>query len=371
MKKTRSINRLAITLFAAGLGITGFLASGDEAELPAGVIRNPMAVEITEAKSDTVRLDIPAWGLIEPCEQIDIIPQVSGLITEVTEGLVTGTTVNKGDILFTIDPRDYQNALDEATAAYAQTQQSLEIEKGQQRIAKAEYKLLQQSYESSGIDRALALRKPQLKEREAAVAIAKSRKEQALLNLERTKIIAPCDGQITNENVAVGQYVDTNSAPLSVACTETYHVKALFPPQYNVDPHQKEAVLHIGNKEYSGIIKAVLPQIDPNVRQKQALIEIENAATSIGAYAQVTLPGKAFESVITLPKTALRADNTVWILTPESTLDIRSVTLAAQNENKMLVQDGLKIGERVILSHIAMPLKGMALRIQNSEDQNS
>ncbi|WP_417321168.1 efflux RND transporter periplasmic adaptor subunit [Emcibacter sp.] len=368
MKYPKHKRWLAPVILITGLIIAVLLMASKEDELPSALLSKPLTVEVIKAQRSTTQLDVPAWGLVEPREQVDIRPQVEGSIVSVSDHIVAGAAIKQRDVLFIIDPRDFENRLAEAEATYEQARQALEIEKGQQKIARAEYKLLQQN-DSTITSNALALRQPQLKEREAALSMAKAQLQQAELDLERTTLKAPCDGQIMKENIAAGQYAENGTIALSVACTESYHITASFPSDYSVDATKQKAVVTINDKAYPATLKAVLPQIDPDTRQKQALVSVSDVVLPLGYYAAVTLPGLEFQNVIPLPKAALRANNTVWILTADNTLDIRSVTLAAQNDERIFVVSGLEDGVQVILSHIASPLKGMELRLPETEQK--
>jgi hypothetical protein len=81
----------------------------------------------------------------------------------------------------------------------------------------------------------------------------------------------------------------------------------------------------------------------------------------LGAYASLTLPGPSFKNVAVLPKEALRHGNTVWVLSENSTLEIRNVAVLAQDILNAVIGEGLKAQDHVILSHIASPLQGMNL----------
>lgn len=363
MKRPISKRWLAPAILAAGVMVTVILVASEEDEIPSGLLKRPLSVETVPAQRQTLRVDIPAWGLVEPREKIEIRPQVQGVIASVAPGIVAGAYVKKNDQLFTIDPRDYEHAYAEARAAYEQARQSLEIEKGQQKIAQAEYKLLMQDSGSSMTSNALALRRPQLKEREAILAMTAAKKDRARLDLERTTLTAPCDGQIMSEAVAIGRYMEMGTEGLTLACTDQYHILASFSTQHLPDAAMKAVQVEIDGKSYPAEIAALLPQIDPDTRKKQVLITLTGMTLPLGAYASVTLKGAELAQVIPLPKAALRGDTTVWILTEENTLDIRPVVLAAQNDKQVIVETGLEPGARVITSHIATPLKGMALRL--------
>ena len=116
-----------------------------------------------------------------------------------------------------------------------------------------------------------------------------------------------------------------------------------------------------------GVVKAVLPQIDPETRRKQALVEFKGKHITLGAYASLILPGPLYRNVAVLPRDALRPGNTVWILSDNGTLQMRTVTVSARDLMNIVIVDGLAEGERVILSHIANPLQGMPLRMRSHD----
>jgi RND family efflux transporter MFP subunit len=332
-------------------------------------LKRPVSVSVVEAIAKSVRPDIPAWGLVEPYEKIDIRPQVEGNIVGVGDNILIGAQVNKGDILFTIDTSDYENLLTESRAIYNQALQDLAIENGRQKIASAEYSLLKKSGKSIKND-SLILRAPQLKSRKAAVSIAKAKLNQAILNLKRTTLTAPCDGQILAESLAVGHFVEAGALALTIVCTERYHINSSFPSHYEVDDEINNVEITVDGKSYPAFLKTLLPQIDPVTRQKQALVEARDVTLPIGSYASLNLKGKLLQNTFELPRVALRENDTIWILTPENTLEVRTVVIAFKNARQVYIHKGLESGMSVITSHIATPLNGMKLRLSEENDMH-
>ena len=91
-------------------------------------------------------------------------------------------------------------------------------------------------------------------------------------------------------------------------------------------------------------VKAVLPQIDPETRRKQALVEFKGKHITLGAYASLILPGPLYRNVAVLPRDALRPGNTVWILSDNGTLQMRTVTVSARDLMNIVIVDGLGRG---------------------------
>jgi RND family efflux transporter MFP subunit len=361
VKRLKKSTCLAFLMMVISCATTVFLIAREEEAHVSKIRKQVLSVETVPVQKTDYRVRVPAWGFVEPREIVDIRPQISGKITHVPASVFTGAAIKQGASLFLIDERDYQNALTEATAAAEQARQALEIEKGQQTIAKTEWKLLENSKWQGHQNKALALREPQLKEREAAVQMAAARQSRAALDVDRARITAPCDGEILAEHVAKGQVIDTDDVVVRMACTDCYHITAWFSPEYSIDAESHPVVIDIGMNTYDGMVKAVLPRINLKTRQKQALVEFAGQGVFLGAYASLTLPGPYFKNVVVLPKEALRSGSTVWLLSQSSTLKIRKVVLLAQDKLNIVIAQGLTEGDHVILSHIASPLQGMDL----------
>ncbi len=362
MRSKTSNYLAAFLILLAGCSVAAWLASGGNDDAESEPQPQALVVETFCVRNTNHRLRIPAWGIVEAKETIDIRPEVGGKVGKVSPDLFIGGTVKRGESLFSIDARPYENALAEAKAAHDQEAQSLTIEQGRQTIAQSEWKLLDGMDWKGARNKPLALRHPQLKIRQAALQMALAKQDQAALDLERTRITAPCEGVILEKKVARGQVLDSGDVALQLACTTCYHVLAYFPTAYELDSDVSDVTIEIGTDRYEGTIKSVLPRIDPKTRQKQVLVAFDGDGIVLGSYAALTLPGPIFSGCAVLPDAALRSGDTVWVLGEKNTLDIRKVEVLGRDPDHVIVGSGLAEGERVILSHIASPLKGMPLR---------
>ena len=84
-------------------------------------------------------------------------------------------------------------------------------------------------------------------------------------------------------------------------------------------------------------------------------------------YVQVHIAGRELTGVFSIPRNALRDDSSIWIASPESTLDIRAVEVLWRDRQQALIRNNVKPGERLIVSDLAAPVNGMALRTPGSE----
>jgi RND family efflux transporter MFP subunit len=360
----------AILIFLAGCAVAVLLLGNEEEAHFSEKSKTALTVETVHIRKRDYCVQVPAWGFVEPRETIDIRPEIAGKVTEVPAGIFAGAIVKQGDLLFSIDDREYLNTLEEAKADTEQAWQALEIEKGRQAVARSEWEVLADSSQEGSQVSSLALREPQLKEKEAAVQKATARQAQAALDVERTRVTAPCDGVVLGEDLAKGQVLDAGYAAMQIACTDCYQVTAFFSQEYALDPGSPAAMIDLGPDRYEGTVKSFIPRIDPETRQRQALVTFDGAEVGLGAYASLTLAGPSFSDVAVIPEEALRADGTVWVLGDGGTLEIRNVTVLAQDPTNVVIGQGLTGNEHVILSHIASPLAGMALESTASPDES-
>ncbi|OQY07717.1 MAG: hypothetical protein B6I22_02460 [Desulfobacteraceae bacterium 4572_123] len=109
--------------------------------------------------------------------------------------------------------------------------------------------------------------------------------------------------------------------------------------------------------EKSRMAKVIIAIQDP--------LGIDSGGTSpqlmLDDYVSVEIKGREFVSVIDLPRLALRDQDTVWVFHNEA-LEIRKVTLAWKQGERVLVRSGLVSGETVVISDLATPVQGMGLK---------
>ncbi|MCL1057793.1 HlyD family secretion protein [Shewanella gelidimarina] len=152
-------------------------------------------------------------------EITQITADISGRIVKIH--VKDNQKVQKGTLLFEIDKRDYQNALNEALSnvkvSQAQLNQALNIEK---RDTKLPENLISAEEVTSDI---LAV-----EQNKAALDVSKSMLEQAKLNLSRVKIYAPEEGFITNLNQRLGNYVSVNEPLVALVETKSFYVLGYF-----------------------------------------------------------------------------------------------------------------------------------------------
>jgi len=152
-------------------------------------------------------------------EVVNIAPDVAGQVVDLP--VRDNQLVHKGDLLMQIDPARYQLALQQAEAALAARKADLDMRRAQAR-RRADLDSLvvsRENREDAGSQVAGA---------EAQYQVALAQRDSARLNLDRTKVIAPVDGYITNLSVRRGDYASAGVAKIAIIDSHSFWVYGYF-----------------------------------------------------------------------------------------------------------------------------------------------
>jgi hypothetical protein len=84
----------------------------------------------------------------------------------------------------------------------------------------------------------------------------------------------------------------------------------------------------------------------------------------IGEYVRVEVMGRKLDGVFQIPRTALKDNSSIWIVSQNQTLEIRKVRPVWRDADVVLLQNGLKSGEQLIVSDLPAPVEGMTVRVE-------
>ena len=208
-----SIPLVILLIGAAAFAALKFTrAAPDRVDRP---YRGPL-VEAVDAPAGAARISVKGQGSVRPQEEIELVPQVSGVVVWKSEQLESGGYFRRGDQLAKIDRRDYELAVEAGQAELAKSEYDLEIARGEARVARQEWERVSEEvgeYDTAATEfgsrqvNPLVLHIPQLKAAEAAMRAARARRDEAQLRLDRTNLAAPFDGRVRSTNLDKGQYV--------------------------------------------------------------------------------------------------------------------------------------------------------------------
>jgi multidrug efflux system membrane fusion protein len=301
-----------------------------------------------------VLINPPPVGHVMPCSTVTIRPQIGGVISQVH--FQEGQEVKKGDLLFTIDPRPMQAALDAARAALARDQAQLENAKIQ---FDREQKLFDQKLVSqdefdtskAGLDALIG-----------TVAADHAAVTNADLNLEFTGIRAPFDGRTGSLQFHEGNVVKApDDTLLTINQIHPIYVAFALPEQYlpEIKREMREKTLKVMAtfQNMDAPPQGELTFIDNAVDTTTGMIQLratfpnEDNTLWPGQFVQVALTLSDLTNVIVVPAQAVQTGQNgqfVYVVNPDQIAEERPVTIGITYQGETVVQSGLKAGETVV-----------------------
>lgn len=334
-------------------------------------IQKSTLVKTLEVRKTDEPVILTAFGTVQAHQTLTLHPEVGGRIVSLSDNLIKGGRIIQGEPLLKIDPRDYETAIQQEIARVTRAEFELKVEEGQRVVAEREWALLDDSIPSNSTGQELALRKPHLEEKRAALRAARSRLEKAVLDLERATLISPFNAIVLDENVEKDQLVTRGTSVATLVGTDRFRIQVSLPLsqlEWIETPGAKAWVSQeIGkdlDKRREGLVTGVLGDLTPGGRMAQILVTIDRPMEGsppllLGTYVRVEIEGPTLEGVIVLPRIAIRDSNQLWIKTKEGKLAFRKVEVGLRRKDTVVITSGLEEGEHVIVSTLPLPIPGM------------
>lgn len=334
-----------------------------------------VTIQAVEARDVTKKFEAP--GRIQSVSRIDIVARVSGYLTK--SYFKEGDVVKKGQILFEIEPQEYQLAANKAKANLDNAQAQLIYYEKQLTRAK---ELVKQDYIAKAkYDEVLAQRDSY----KAQVSMYRSAYQDALRNLSYTRVKAPVDGQVGMIKVTVGNYVTAQSGALTTLnsvdpiyvtfpldaknYTELLRIDKTSAVNRNVDLY-----FSTGSKyEFSGIQNFHDNNVDPTTGSILMRATFPNPKGMLinGNYATVYIYSKEKENVPVVPQIAVLENpqyKYVYKIDEKGLPQIQKIETFGQDGKDWVVKSGLKAGDRVIVLGIQGVIPSRPVRELTQEE---
>lgn len=370
----------------------------------------PLVVRTAPAQLKEQTVSSTFQGLVRAKTNIELVTQVAGKVTYVSEKFVEGGRFEEGETLLKIDDSDYLVALKSAEASVASASVDLEVERASAATNAKEWQTLQ----NKPLDQAnpLRLNKPQVSRAIARLDAAKAELAAAKLNYDRTKISAPFAGRIMTKTAELGQFMARGASVGRVFATDVMEVRI---PMTDIqidelgltlgysssslsDPSVKSiqnklsnklnkqlneqsalaatvsAVFGIERHTWLGYLKSVDASIDNQTRLIYATIIVDKPfdesdarpmPLAPGLFVDVALASPEKLKGIEIPRAALRNGNQVYVYSDEKLrlqpvkviYTSESVVMLSQGSQTKLVADELVITSSVPGAYDGMPVK--------------
>ena len=357
-----------------------------------------MSVSVARATQQSVPTDVRVVGTVEASAVVQVKSQIAGQLDGVS--FVEGQNVKKGDILFHIDPRPYDEALRQAQAA---------VERDQAQVAQAEANLArdqaQARFSETDAARQEQLNKENLASKMAAdqartaldVSRATARASEAMVNTARATlnsdqsavakarldlnycpILAPLSARTGNLLVHPGNLVKENDVPLVVIHqVEPIFVSFGVPEDHlgairrlnAIHPLPVNVILEDGaNRSATGSLAVIDNTVDAatgTIRLKAAF-ENHDALLWPGQFVNVALTLDTIRNATVVPTVAVqegRQGQVVFVVKPGNTVEIRPVTAGTSMGSLTVIEKGLAPGETVVVDGQMALFPGAMVRV--------
>ncbi|MEN6534368.1 MAG: efflux RND transporter periplasmic adaptor subunit [Bryobacteraceae bacterium] len=380
--------------------LTGCSKSGP----PAGRARSQAAlISAEQATQKTVPVDIRVIGNVEAYATISVKAQVGGQLTKVY--FREGDSVKKGDLLFLIDPRPYDEDIRQAkanlaknTAALRQAEANLKRDVAQEKYAKEQavrYEKLfregvmskeqadQHGTEAEVQSEAVSADRAAVESARAAIAADEAALANARLERNYCSIVSPVNGRTGAISVKQGNIVKANDSELvtinqiqPILVTFSVPEKNLPAIKERVPAGQLAVMATPEGDEEKGAEQGELSFIDNSVDMTTGTIKMKgtfkNAGSRLwpGQFVDVVLRLKTIPNAVVVPLRAIQNSQSgeyVYVVKPDMTAEMRPVTTSVRADQEVVVTDGLRSGETVVTEGHLRLAPGMKVRMRQAK----
>jgi membrane fusion protein (multidrug efflux system) len=323
----------------------------------------PPAVSVTPVVSRQVTETGTYVGRVTAIDKVDLVARVPGFIEERT--FTEGQQVKKGELLFRIEQATYKAAVEQARAALAKAKATevnakLQLERGKDLVRNNN--IPQATVDQRAADEEAA---------QASVMEAQAELDQAEINLGYTEIRSPIDGRIGLATFTIGNLVQPSSGKLATIVSQDPIYVIFQVSQRNVleyrrrvaeSPSNTHLTIHIKLPDGSayphpGLTNFLDVQVDSTTDTVAVRAKVPNpdGLLTAGGVVGVIVERGAPRLALTVPQAAVLLDQAgryVLVVDAEKKVEQRRVTLGAEQGRNVVVTDGLKAGELVIVEGI-------------------
>jgi len=324
----------------------------------------PPAVSVTPVASRQITETGDYIGRVTAIDKVDVVARVPGFIEE--RNFVEGQNVKKGDLLFRIEQATYKAAVDQQRANLAKAKATevnakLQLERGKELVRNQN--IPQSTLDQRAADEAAA---------EAGVLEAQALLDQAEINLGYTEIRSPIDGRIGLATFTEGNLVQPSSGKLATIVSQDPIYVIFQVSQRNVIAYRQRVAqspdknphvtIHIKLPNGSvyphpGVTNLLDVQVDPTTDTVAVRARVPNPDGLLiaGGVVGVTVERGAPRRALTVPQAAVLLDQAgsyVLVVGADKKVEQRRITTGAEQGRDVVVTDGLKEGELVIVEGV-------------------
>jgi multidrug efflux system membrane fusion protein len=353
--KKRGIVGMALGVICVG-GLIAWRVDGQEPAPKTPVTVPPVPVVAAKVQVADFPIVMVGIGSVVPFNVVDMHAQVTGTIEKI--GFVEGQTVHPGDLIAQLDPRPYQDALQEAEANLARDQAHLT--NAQANLGRY-VPLLKEGYATA---QQVADQTSAVSQAEAAILSDKAAISNAQTQLSYTTITSSINGVSGIRRVDIGNIVQPSTATPIVTVTQIQPISVVFTlPQKDVPTVQQAmstdqlTTVAYDQDDRTKLGAGTLLLVDNTISQSSGTVQLKatfpntNRALWPGAFVNVRLTVGVRHDGISVPLSALvqgESRSLVYVVGPDGTVQQRPVNVAETLDGRALIDQGLQPGDTVV-----------------------
>lgn len=335
----------------------------------------PLVAAVT-VEPETRRIRVEGSGAVRSQVDIQVVPQVQGRVSWVNPSMRAGGAFEKDEVLFRIEAKDYELEVDRLRSQVASAKTSLQLELAEGQAAAREWDEINPGEPAPD----LVARRPQIRDKRAALTSAEAQLATAQLNLDRTAYALPFDGRVVTSKVERGQFLSPGQSygevysldGLEVAVPLADRDLKWLQPLENIDAVIRTTYLGL-EQSFNGTATRVAAELDAQTRFATVIVSLDRssetaqaATTSLvpGVFVSVTFLGPELENVYAVPTAAVQENGRVWLIV-DGRLKAARPEIVRTGPSLTLVR-GLAPGTEILTSNLPGALEGMAVRTGNT-----
>jgi len=333
-----------------------------------GMMGGPMPVTVAIPQVQDVESYYEFTGNTAAVEQVEIRARVTGLLQMIY--FTDGAEVNKGDLLFAIEPNSYNARRDQATAQLQAAQADLER-------AQLDYERMEKAIQNNAVSKQeLTTKKAQRDQAQAAVMSARADLQTAELNVGYTQITSPITGRVSRRFVDVGNLVGAGEQTLLATVVrmqpmyvyfsvseEMLYTHFLNRPGGENEPQKIQIGFAGGNDyPYEGFLDYIDNKVEPTIGTISLRGQVPNAEKKLlpGMFVRIRVPAGVKKDAVLIEEKAVQSDlGGKYVLTvgTQNIVQYNRVQLGRKVDGKVVVASGLDKTAQYIVGgfHFARP----------------
>jgi len=359
---SQALFRSILVLFFAALGSN---VNAQGAPPPAVTVKPVVNRQVTDTKTFI--------GRVAAIDKVEIVARVPGFIQE--RNFTEGQIVKKGDLLFRIEQDTYKAAVDQQTANVAKAKAAevnanLQLKRNQELVKT-------QAAPQATVDQLAAAEQSA----QADILQAQALLEQARINLGYTEIHSPIDGKIGIANFTVGNLVQPSSGPLATIVSQDPIYVTFQPSEADVIDYKRRLAASGGKNQHlnvhiklpdgtiythPGLTNFLDVQVQPNTDTVTVRAQLPNPEGLLipGGVVSVIVERGAPQQSLVVPQSAVLLDQAghyVMVVGDAKKVEQRRITTGAEKDRDVIVTQGLKEGELIIVDGVQKVRPGQAV----------